>query len=195
MSDIENNNGQLEEVKTQMKNLVADCKTLYTNFSDKKSQVLQLKGGPRGSYSSAAWGDTTWGNSESVDETTWPADTAPIESTQDTSGVIKYRALYEFRARNQDEISFQPGDIILVSICEKILIALQTFARMAHLTNKFLYTIPLTNASAILNIIYKWSCRLHQYPTQRKAGSQEKFVDTQVGSQEVMWNLWTPCPQ
>ncbi|XP_033230304.1 intersectin-1 isoform X3 [Belonocnema kinseyi] len=118
MSDIENNNGQLEEVKTQMKNLVADCKTLYTNFSDKKSQVLQLKGGPRGSYSSAAWGETTWGNSESVDETTWPTDNAaPIEtSTQETAGVVvKYRALYEFRARNQDEISFQPGDIILVT--------------------------------------------------------------------------------
>ena len=117
MADIENNNGQLEEVKTQMKNLLADCKTLYTNFSDKKSQVLQLKGGARGSYSTAAWGDSAWGNSESVDETTWPVDdAAQVESTPDTSEVVKYRALYEFRARNQDEISFQPGDIILVSI-------------------------------------------------------------------------------
>lgn len=27
---------------------------------------------------------------------------------------VKYRALYEFVARNQDEITFQPGDIINV---------------------------------------------------------------------------------
>lgn len=32
------------------------------------------------------------------------------------SGFIKYRAIYEFSARNADEISFQPGDIILVPI-------------------------------------------------------------------------------
>lgn len=27
---------------------------------------------------------------------------------------MKYRAIYEFDARNQDEISFQPGDIVMV---------------------------------------------------------------------------------
>lgn len=30
-------------------------------------------------------------------------------------GTRKYRALYEFVARNNDELSFQPGDIIAVS--------------------------------------------------------------------------------
>lgn len=30
-------------------------------------------------------------------------------------GYTKYRALYEFVARNSDELSFQPGDIIMVS--------------------------------------------------------------------------------
>ncbi|XP_043468951.1 intersectin-1 isoform X3 [Leptopilina heterotoma] len=119
-TDIENNNSQLEEVKTQMQNLVTDCKCLYTNFNDKKSQVLQLKTSSGGNYSSSAWGDSAWGDSgqnfESVDETSWPAtDSAPVESTTETTGGVKYRALYEFKARNQDEISFQPGDIILVT--------------------------------------------------------------------------------
>ncbi|XP_051159795.1 intersectin-1 isoform X3 [Leptopilina boulardi] len=118
-TDIENNNGQLEDVKTQMQNLITDCKCLYTNFNEKKSQVLQLKTSSGGNYSSSAWGDSAWGDSgqnfETVDETSWPAsDSAPVESNADTSGV-KYRALYEFKARNQDEISFQPGDIILVT--------------------------------------------------------------------------------
>uniref|UniRef100_A0A914ZW24 Intersectin-1 n=1 Tax=Parascaris univalens TaxID=6257 RepID=A0A914ZW24_PARUN len=31
-----------------------------------------------------------------------------------TTGAVKYRALYEFNARTEDELSFQPGDIILV---------------------------------------------------------------------------------
>lgn len=29
---------------------------------------------------------------------------------------MRYRALYEFVARNQDEISFQPGDTIMVNL-------------------------------------------------------------------------------
>ena len=117
MADIENNNGQLEEVKTQMKNLIADCKILHANFTEKKSQVLQLKGSSEENYTKSAWGDNAWSDSGTVDESSWPVDDpAPIEKTQDTSGVIKYRALYEFKARNQDEISFQPGDIILVSL-------------------------------------------------------------------------------
>lgn len=33
---------------------------------------------------------------------------------------MRYRALYEFVARNQDEISFQPGDTIMVNL--KILV-------------------------------------------------------------------------
>jgi len=41
--------------------------------------------------------------------------TVSSENEAAVVGVRKYRALYEFVARNQDEISFQPGDIILVS--------------------------------------------------------------------------------
>lgn len=35
-------------------------------------------------------------------------------STNGGGNTVKYRAVYEFFARNEDELSFQPGDIILV---------------------------------------------------------------------------------
>ncbi|XP_011689438.1 PREDICTED: intersectin-1 isoform X2 [Wasmannia auropunctata] len=119
MSDIENNNGQLEDIKTQMKNLVGDCKTLYVTFDEKKKKVIELRSGGNASaadFATSAWGDSGWGEPPSSD-TAWPVNedtTASSVNEADVIGVRKYRALYEFVARNQDEISFQPGDIILV---------------------------------------------------------------------------------
>lgn len=121
MSDIENNNGQLQDIKTQMKNLVSDCKNLYGSFEDKKLKVLELRAsggtGAPTDYTSA-WGDNAWNDTTTTaNDNDWPvnedATTNAVEET--TPGVMKYRARYEFVARNQDEISFQPGDIILVS--------------------------------------------------------------------------------
>ncbi|XP_014616737.1 PREDICTED: intersectin-1 isoform X1 [Polistes canadensis] len=122
MTDIENNNGQLEDIKTQMKNLIADCKKLYITFEDKKTKVLELRvsngTGAATDYTASAWGDDSWGDTETiVRDNDWPVnDTAIITNTTEkpNAEVMKYRALYEFVARNQDEISFQPGDIILV---------------------------------------------------------------------------------
>ncbi|XP_043682833.1 intersectin-1 isoform X8 [Vespula pensylvanica] len=122
MSDIENNNGQLEDIKTQMKNLAADCKKLYVTFEEKKTKVLELRAsigtGVATDYTTSAWGDNAWGDTgTTINDNDWPVnDTAIITNTTEkpNAGVMKYRALYEFVARNQDEISFQPGDIILV---------------------------------------------------------------------------------
>ncbi|XP_070527268.1 intersectin-1 isoform X5 [Cardiocondyla obscurior] len=115
MSDIENNNSQLEDIKTQIKNLVMDCKQLYVTFDEKKKKVIELRSGGNASaadFATSAWGDSGWGDGPTSD-TAWPVnDTTANEAV--VVGVRKYRALYEFVARNQDEISFQPGDIILV---------------------------------------------------------------------------------
>lgn len=78
--------------------------------------MLELKGSRTQDYN-AAWKDTnSWDVPATAEE--WPVDnwgtTAPVEELAPT-GSTRYRALYEFVARNQDEISFQPGDIILVS--------------------------------------------------------------------------------
>lgn len=72
-----------------------------------------------------AWKTTdAWGN-ESTPAADWPADNTWTDNTvppdiENIPGVHKYRAIYEFNARNNDEISFQPGDIIHVSVSRKI---------------------------------------------------------------------------
>lgn len=38
-----------------------------------------------------------------------------LSLTAASSNLLKYRAIYEFVARNSDELSFQPGDVIMVS--------------------------------------------------------------------------------
>lgn len=57
----------------------------------------------------------------------WPAENKNAWATEEQSavepladeptpaGYVKYRAVYEFSARNSDEITFQPGDIVMVS--------------------------------------------------------------------------------
>lgn len=113
MTDIENNNSQLEEVKTQMKDLADDCKKLYGTFETKKKKIIELRGGGHG-YAASAWGESAWGDSETAEAEDWPVDEPAPAEEETAPGVMKYRALYEFVARNGDEISFQPGDIILV---------------------------------------------------------------------------------
>jgi intersectin len=71
------------------------------------------------SFSTSAWetSSSAWGTSN--EQTTQEAEvTASSNAFADvpSDGYIKYKALYEFSARNQDEITFQPGDIIMVTI-------------------------------------------------------------------------------
>nr|XP_012216614.1 PREDICTED: intersectin-1 isoform X3 [Linepithema humile] len=113
MSDIQNNNAQLEDIKTQIKNLVTDCKQLYVSFDDKKKKVIELRASSgNADFAASAWGDSAWDTAPASDAA-WPVND-DTETETAVPGVRKYRALYEFVARNQDEISFQPGDIILV---------------------------------------------------------------------------------
>lgn len=62
----------------------------------------------------SAW-DTA--NSWSVAEPVAPVAAAiPVDTSGPAPvGFVKYRAIYEFSARNADEITFQPGDIVMVS--------------------------------------------------------------------------------
>lgn len=54
--DVENNNTTLKELKTQLKNLVNDCETIYGTYCEKRDAVLQLKAG---SLEKNNWGATT----------------------------------------------------------------------------------------------------------------------------------------
>lgn len=117
MSDIENNNAQLTELRTQLKSLVGECESLYSVYEEKKGRVLEMKGGDRGADYGSAWKTSDdWGD-DGRNASEWPVDDWKGEEADQApaGGVLRYRALYEFVARNNDEVSFQPGDIINVS--------------------------------------------------------------------------------
>ncbi|XP_043286823.1 intersectin-2 isoform X3 [Venturia canescens] len=122
MADIANNNGQLDDVRNRMKNLSLECKQLYNTFDTKRLKILELRQAVENSggvdYANAAWTESAWESADAQTTATsneaWPVDDTTTNVEDVPSGVVKYRALYEFVARNDEEISFQPGDIILV---------------------------------------------------------------------------------
>lgn len=121
MTDIENNNSQLKELQNDMKSLVMECENLYSVYDQKRNTILEMKNANKMNDLDAWKNNDAWGDSGGG--TDWPADnwgaSAPAEkeTSAAVAGSIRYRALYEFVARNNDEISFQPGDIINVSTC------------------------------------------------------------------------------
>lgn len=65
------------------------------------------------SFTSAWDTSNSWATAE---ETPQPVVEQPVaDDIEAPAGFMKYRAVYEFFARNSDEISFQPGDIVMVS--------------------------------------------------------------------------------
>ncbi|KAJ8949979.1 hypothetical protein NQ318_002388 [Aromia moschata] len=87
---------------------------------EKKSTVQEMKNSNRSNDFDAWKSNDAWGSDTPEAATDWPTDnwattaTSELSDTTPIPGIIKYRALYEFVARNNDEISFQPGDIINV---------------------------------------------------------------------------------
>lgn len=81
-------------------------------------QILELKHNRKNESISSAW-DTSnsWGASAAVQPAVSSTVTAAVPSSLEApNDYVKYRAVYEFVARNQDEISFQPGDTVMVSL-------------------------------------------------------------------------------
>ena len=86
--------------------------------------------------SNSAWGTESAHVEEpvvtTITTTTAAAAVAASATTAsyDNSEFIKYRAIYEFNGRNSDEITFQPGDIIMASYSPLVIFR-------AHLNSKF----------------------------------------------------------
>ncbi|XP_053957773.1 intersectin-1 isoform X1 [Anastrepha ludens] len=129
--DINSNDVQVAEVKGELSALITKCEELYADYDSQRTQVLELKYNKKNDNVSAvtsAWdtGSAAWGSS--VDQYALSNDTSALTDTTTTvaapvdmsgpapEGFVKYRAVYEFTARNQDEITFVPGDIILVPL-------------------------------------------------------------------------------
>ncbi|XP_037882780.1 intersectin-1 isoform X1 [Glossina fuscipes] len=130
--DINSHDLTVTEVKGELGALINKCEELYSDYDAQRTHVLEMKYNKKNENVSAtsawdtgsAWGTTT---TTSIDQYGLSNDNTneltaeTIVNAVDTSepapeGFVKYRAVYEFSARNADEISFMPGDIILVPL-------------------------------------------------------------------------------
>lgn len=121
MGDITGNTDQLTDVKSQLTELINSCEELYGVYEMQRNQVLEMKNNRKNESYTAAW-ETTNSWSKSVEEDAPPVEVIQPQSKESVKspvaqeGYVKYRALFEFEARNQDEISFQPGDVVMVPL-------------------------------------------------------------------------------
>ncbi|XP_023033932.2 intersectin-1 isoform X3 [Drosophila willistoni] len=133
--DINSNDLQMTELKAELSALITKCEDLYKEYDVERTSVLELKYNRKNestissawdraastTTTSSAWGDTGAAViSENYNDTVGTAE-APGLAASDLSGpapegFVKYRAVYEFSARNAEEITFVPGDIILVPL-------------------------------------------------------------------------------
>ncbi|XP_037801441.1 intersectin-1-like isoform X12 [Penaeus monodon] len=106
--DVNNNISDLTAMKNDLQATAERCREIFTEYSSKREQVLGLR--EKLVNPDAAWGDdasSAWAE---------PAATTAVEPS--AGGALRYRALYQFDARNHDELSFMPGDIITVTVSE-----------------------------------------------------------------------------
>lgn len=128
--DINSNDIQMTELKAELSALLNKCEELYKEYDVERTSVLELKYNRKNeSTTSSAW-DTGassggWGEPETAVADPYAglsndigAVTAPAADLSGPApeGFAKYRAVYEFNARNAEEITFVPGDIILVPL-------------------------------------------------------------------------------
>ncbi|XP_062545654.1 intersectin-1 isoform X3 [Armigeres subalbatus] len=115
-TDIDINSKQLTELKSQLTDLIDSCEKLYMEYDMQRIQILEMKNNRKNESYTSAW-DTA--NSWPVHDTSAAAvveTVVPSEDIKTPPGYVKYRAIYEFSARNADEITFQPGDIVMVPL-------------------------------------------------------------------------------
>lgn len=115
-ADVNANTEQLNELKAQLKTLLDDCEEIYTDYVTHRNQVLELKNNKKNDALTSAWD-----SAPSVQQDSWStaATTTTTTTTNNNNiaakpGYEAYRAIYEFTARNSDEITFEPGDIVMV---------------------------------------------------------------------------------
>lgn len=120
-TDVNANMEQLNDLKTRLQTLIDDCEEIYTVYDSQRNQVLELKNNKRNDSISAGWGaaasqpEDAWAATETaVPATTESVAATAAPSATKPSGYWTYRAVYEFSARNTDEITFEPGDIVMV---------------------------------------------------------------------------------
>ncbi|XP_032595566.1 intersectin-1 isoform X3 [Drosophila grimshawi] len=141
--DLNSNDESVKELKAELSALINKCEDLYKEYDMQRTAVLELKYNRKNEAaatrttsawetSSSAWGSTVdsvpagegaadaygdYGLSNDTAAAAGAAVTAPVDlSGPAPEGFVKYRAVYEFNARNAEEITFVPGDMILVPL-------------------------------------------------------------------------------
>jgi hypothetical protein len=110
MADFANNNCQLTELKEklqQMINKTSDLAQVYENKKLEAQQLCDSVNQQTGTDVNAGWGQEVPSN---VD---WPTSHTAVKISS-TITKFRYRCLYAFHARNADELTIEPGDIVLV---------------------------------------------------------------------------------
>ncbi|GFU31057.1 intersectin-1 [Nephila pilipes] len=110
--DIEINNSQIQELKGKLKDISENYKNLFVQYEQRKEIFLAEKKAVEGqngfTEKKADSFETTWGQNDTAN---WNDTSVPTDTSKN---VVKYRILYAFEARNEDELSVMPGDIVLV---------------------------------------------------------------------------------
>lgn len=131
--DIIKNRQELIQLKQDYNKRLSDCRSFAALIEAKRQEaeavrdgeaIASVPGSASGATSEVVWGQEVPTNFE------WPSDQAaggatssvpavaahasPAPSTGSTKTKFKYRCLYEFTARNNDEITIKPGDIVMV---------------------------------------------------------------------------------
>lgn len=114
--DVTVNTEQLTELKTELSGLIDSCEEIYAQYESHRNQVEELKNNKKNESMTTTWdtgaSEEAWGP-PAVSSNATAASSA---SNFSKPGFVKYRAIYEFTARNSDEITFVPGDIVMVPL-------------------------------------------------------------------------------
>lgn len=105
-TDITSNAEQLSDLKVTLTDLIDTCETIYSEYDVQRIQIQELKNNRKNESITSSW-DTA---------NTWASAEEPAVASTHKDGYIAYRAIYEFVGRNADELSFQPGDIVMVPL-------------------------------------------------------------------------------
>ena len=119
-AEVDTNKKILMEHRERLKQMIETCKALHEGFDEKRLEVRAEK---QKKIRELTDPNHAWDKPKSFspdfddfEDMTAPAAAGDISSAAPPTraGYLQYRAVYDYEARNEDELSFQTNDIILV---------------------------------------------------------------------------------
>ncbi|XP_054165582.1 intersectin-1-like isoform X2 [Oppia nitens] len=118
LSDVANNNIQLNELKDKLHEMIEKTTQLHKSYEDKRIEAQEFRDNQLQQQQqqltenvNSGWDEDNTNANWTVEEIT---ETIDETKTNTVSSKVKYRCLYNFMARNKDELTIEPGDIIMV---------------------------------------------------------------------------------